>query len=124
LVLYRNNGKRGMSESWKKTISLIVMIIFAIATLFPIYFMFVSSFADPVSSGSISYSLLPQKLTLASYKFFFDFSPYSLRWLLNSLIVASIVTTTNVLFAGMAGYAFSKIDFHGKKVIFIISFAV
>ncbi|ERI93109.1 ABC transporter, permease protein [Clostridiales bacterium oral taxon 876 str. F0540] len=102
----------------RKAISIIILIIFAVFTLFPIYFMIISSFADPIEAGAASYSLLPQKLTFDSYKFFFKFSPYSLRWILNSLIVATIVTLSNVIFAGMAGYAFAKIKFPGKNVLF------
>lgn len=96
------------------------MILFAIITLFPIYFMVISSFGDPVQAGSVSYSLLPQKMTLASYEFFFKYSPYSFRWLLNSLIVATLVTASNAIFAGLAGYAFAKIKFRGKKAIFFL----
>lgn len=101
-----------------RTIAITILVIFAIFTLFPIYFMIISSFGDPVEAGSTTFSLLPQKFTLASYGFFFKFSPYSLRWIINSLIVATIITVSNVIFAGAAGYAFAKIRFSGKKVIF------
>lgn len=109
------------NDKWmviRKIISIIILLIFAALTLFPIYFMIISSFGDPVEAGAANYSLLPQKLTLESYKFFFEFSPYSLRWILNSIIVAGIVTASNVIFAGMAGYAFAKIKFPGKGVLF------
>lgn len=103
-----------------KPITVVLLLIFAVATLFPIYFMIISSFADPVEAGAASYSLLPQKFTLASYAFFFHFSSSSFKWLLNSLLVASIVTVSNVVFAGMAGYAFAKIKFPGSRRLFFI----
>ena len=96
----------------------LVLICLAVATLFPIYYMSVSSFGAPVEAGGASYSLFPTKLTLDSYKFFFDFSPYSARWLLNSLVVGVITVLGNVLFASLAGYAFAKIRFKGKRVLF------
>lgn len=114
---YKKN-KRGFIIS--RTTSIIVLLIFALFTLFPIYFMIISSFADPVEAGAASYSLLPQKFTLESYKFFFKFSPYSLRWIINSFIAASIITISNVTFAGMAGYAFAKIKFRGRNSIFYL----
>lgn len=104
----------------RNTAVVVVLLAFALATLFPIYFMVISSFGDPVEAGAASYSLWPHKFTLASFRFFFHFSPYSYRWLLNSLIVATCVMVSNVVFASLAGYAFSKLRFRGRNVLFAI----
>lgn len=103
-----------------KGITVVLLLIFAGATLFPIYFMIISSFGDPVEAGAVSYSLFPSKFTLDSFKFFFNYSDYSVRWLLNSLLIASVATLSNVIFAGMAGYAFSKIKFPGRNGLFFL----
>lgn len=42
----------------------------------------------------------------------------ALRWLLNSVIVAGVITITNVFFASLAGYAFAKLKFPGRNTIF------
>lgn len=118
MSLYSGYTKNKKSAKIGRVISIIMLFVFAGITLFPIYFMVISSFADPVEAGAMSYSLLPQKLTLDSYKFFFNFSKYSYRWLINSLVVASTITISNVIFAGMAGYAFAKIKFPGSKFVF------
>lgn len=96
------------------------LVLFAAATIFPIYFMIISSFGDPVEAGAMSYSIFPSKISFESYKFFFNFSPYSWDWLLNSLIVAGSVTVSNVFFATLAGYAFAKMNFKGKNILFAI----
>ena len=57
---------------------------------------------------------------LDSYKAFFDFSDYSWKWLLNSFIVALATVVSNVVFASMAGYAFSKINFKGRNFLFFM----
>jgi ABC-type glycerol-3-phosphate transport system permease component len=43
------------------------------------------------------------------------------RYLLNSLIVTSVVLVASVTFSGMAGYALSKFRFTGKKTLFEIN---
>ncbi len=96
------------------------LVLFAAATIFPIYFMVISSFGDPVEAGAMSYSIFPSKISLESYKFFFEFSKHSWDWLLNSMIVAACITISNVLFATLAGYAFAKMNFKGKNVLFAI----
>ena len=96
----------------------LVLIFFALLTLFPIFYMIMSSFGPAVATAGDNRSILPQRWTLDSYKAFFNFSPYSLKWILNSFIVAGAVVIGNVIFASMAGYAFAKIDFKGSKWLF------
>ncbi|WP_106767851.1 carbohydrate ABC transporter permease [Paenibacillus faecalis] len=120
MALYNTHAGRPVRRKARNAVIMVLLIVFALATLFPIYFMFISSFGDPVEAGAMNYSLFPTKISLESYKFFFDYSEHSARWLLNSLIVAVSVTVSNVFFASLAGYAFSKIRFRGRSVLFAI----
>ncbi|MGL6221777.1 MAG: carbohydrate ABC transporter permease, partial [Lacrimispora sphenoides] len=97
-----------------------ILLFLAVLTLFPIYYMVISSFGPPNEIGAASYTLFPKYVTLDSYKFFFGFSKSSFRWIVNSMIVAGVVTLSNVVFAGMAGYAFAKVRFPGSKVLFFL----
>lgn len=116
--LYSKHLNRPWLRIVRNALIALLLLCLAVATLFPIYYMLVSSFGAPVEAGGASYSLFPSRLTLDSYKFFFDFSPYSARWLLNSLFVGAITVLGNVLFASLAGYAFAKIRFKGKRILF------
>ena len=119
--LFKNYyGKDRYKGIFRNTAIAAVLIIIAVVTLFPIYYMIISSFGAPTEAGGASYSLIPKAFTLDSYKFFFDYSKYSFRWILNSLIVASVVTICNVLFASLAGYAFAKLRFPGCKFFFFL----
>lgn len=118
MALYSNHTGNPKIRHIRNTIIFIVLLLFALATIFPIYFMFISAFGDPVEAGAVDYSILPKKISFESYKFFFAYSEYSYRWILNSLLVASVVTVSNVVFASMAGYAFSKLRFKGRGILF------
>ncbi|MFC5401290.1 carbohydrate ABC transporter permease [Cohnella soli] len=120
MALYKEHAGNKTAKYFRNGIIILLLVLFALATLFPIYFMLISSFGDPVEAGAMNYSLFPHKISFASYKFFFDYSQYSYRWLLNSLIVAGSVMITNVVFASMAGYAFSKIQFKGRSFLFTL----
>lgn len=117
-MLYKTHSKKSSGEKIRTSATVISLLVFAAATLFPIYFMVISSFAPPVEAGAVNYELFPRSFSLGSYKFFFDFNANSYRWLLNSLAVAGIITFSNVVFAGMAGYAFSKVKFPGRQGLF------
>ena len=95
-----------------------ILILFALLTLFPIFYMIMSSFGPRRCHGGHFPSIFPRVWTLDSYKAFFSFSKYSVRWIVNSLIVASATVAGNVIFASMAGYAFSKIRFKGRQWLF------
>lgn len=102
----------------RNTIIAIVLIILAAATLFPICYMILSSFGPNVSTAGNMRTILPSRFTLESFDAFFHFSDYSLRWILNSVVVATGAVIGNVIFASMAGYAFAKIPFKGSKWLF------
>ncbi|MFC4812346.1 carbohydrate ABC transporter permease [Paenibacillus sp. GCM10023250] len=120
MSLYKNYPDRSMAKRFRNGTIVVLLLLFALATIFPIYFMIISSLGDPVEAGAMSYSLWPSKISFASYKFFFDYSAYSYRWLLNSLLVAGSVMISNVIFASMAGYAFSKVKFRGRAFLFTL----
>lgn len=104
----------------RNTIITIVLVVFAAATLFPIVYMILSSFGPNVSTAGNMRTIFPSRWTLESYKAFFNFSPYSMRWIWNSLVVAAGTVIGNVLFASMAGYAFAKIRFKGNNILFAL----
>jgi multiple sugar transport system permease protein len=110
--------KKKPSFYLNRTITYSILIIWSIFTFFPLYFMFTTSLVDPHIMGTLSFSFIPKEFTLDSYKYFFTFNKHVWRWLFNSLLIASVITLTNVLFAGMAGYAFSKLRFPGRNAIF------
>lgn len=120
MALYKTHTNQPAYRWIRNGVICAILLLFALATLFPIYFMFISSLGDPVEAGAMNYSLWPSKVSLDSYQFFFDFSKYSYRWLWNSLVVAVSVMVFNVIFASMAGYAFSKLRFKGRNVLFAL----
>ncbi|PRR79547.1 L-arabinose transport system permease protein AraQ [Clostridium liquoris] len=110
--------KESKSFKVKRVIIYSILILWCAFTILPLYFMIITSFTDPNSSANLQFSLIPTEFTLDSYKYFFTFNENVLRWLFNSLFVSSIITISNVFFASMAGYAFSKLRFPGKNKIF------
>ena len=112
---HRNN--RGLLHL-RNTLIALVLVIFAALALFPIFYMITSSFGPAVSTAGNMRTIFPKRWTLDSYVAFFDFSPYSLRWISNSFITSVSTVLGNVIFASMAGYAFAKIPFKGSKFLF------
>lgn len=95
------------------------MIAIAICAVmaFPIYWMLVTALTpnSDLIAGVIGY--FPHHLDFGNFRAAWDAQPWG-RWFLNTIIVGVssvlITVTTNVL----AGYAFAKLSFPGKVVIF------
>lgn len=113
-------GAKAYKRVIRNTLISLLLLLLASFVFFPIYYMVISSFGPATETGSASYSLIPRRFSLDSYKFFFNFSKSSIRWLFNSLIVAGTLSITNVVFATLAGYAFAKLRFPGSKVLFFL----
>jgi multiple sugar transport system permease protein len=121
MALYKSySANEKGKQSLRNGSIMLLLAMLVLATLFPIYYMIMSSFGAPVESGASSYSLIIKNPTLDSFKFFFDYSKYSFRWIFNSFVVAGVITISNVIFATAAGYAFGKLRFGGNKIIFSI----
>lgn len=90
----------------------ICLVFIVIAVLIPIFLLILASLRKigNLYVGIISF----KKLTLINYHDLF-FKTDFLLWTKNSLIVCSISTILAVIFASLAGYAFSRFHFTGKK---------
>ncbi|AIQ12015.1 carbohydrate ABC transporter permease [Paenibacillus durus] len=89
----------------------------AFITIIPLYWMIVGSVQDSAASASFRPEMLPGALSVAPYERFFG-KTAAWRWLANSLLISTVLTITNVFFASLAGYAFSKLKFPGSKTVF------
>lgn len=97
----------------------LTLVFIAVSMLYPFFAMvnlsFVSNNEIFTNIGKIFYG----DLTLANYQNVFSQIPLS-RYFFNSLLVATITTLGQVLFASMAGYAFARLDFKFKNALFLL----
>ncbi len=64
-------------------------------------------------------TLLPVSWRWENYKEIFQIQPFG-RHLLNSILVALVGTAGNVLVAAFSGYAFARLKFPGRDILFIL----
>lgn len=97
----------------------ILVSIFVLQALFPVYWLFMSSVKPPSELYSRIQHLIPRSIDLSPYIIkiwkFMDFE----RYLLNSVIISGS-TTIIILFAGsLAGYVFGRARLKGKMIIML-----
>lgn len=111
---------KSMKSTQKKillVVTSILLVVWALVTVIPMYWMLVGSVQDSAMSASFKPQMIPEQLSLSPYERFFAKTD-AWRWLYNSLLISIILTVTNVFFASLAGYAFAKLKFPGSQAVF------
>ena len=101
----------------RKTLMLAVIIVASLLFIGPYLWSVSISLQLPGDVFGWPIQLLPSPATLENYHRLWTEVRFA-RWLLNSSIIAAVVTLSNVVFASMAGYAFARIPFPGRQFLF------
>ncbi len=87
--------------------------------LFPFFWMLSSSFKNDIEAFATPPTLLPVNPTIDNFSTLFELLDAG-QLLVNSLIVSLSVTIFQMLTSAMAGYAFARVPFRGKSILFAI----
>lgn len=111
-----------MNNVKKKTLRLLLYVfLFALCILMlaPFAWMISTSLRLPKDSFRLPPSFFPTSFHFENYREVFQIFPF-IKVLLNSVKVAVVVVIANVFISTMAGYAFARINFKGKNIVFMI----
>src|SRR5438067_1463416 len=95
----------------------VVLLLAGVVSLFPLYWLFLTSVSPTQYVVRVPPEVVPRELTVANYQRLFETTPI-VRWLVNTVVIAGVITAFHLLFDSMAGYAFAKRRFPGKDVMF------
>jgi lactose/L-arabinose transport system permease protein len=91
----------------------------ALATLYPLYWMLTAATLTESEIFKSPPRFLPGGNFLANLELLSQSAPF-VRALMNSIFVAGVTTVSTVLLSALAGYAFAKLRFRGRGVMFAI----
>lgn len=94
-----------------------VLLLWAVLTLFPLYWMILTAFSPPSEATIFPPRWIPSAVTLENFRWLFGHVAMG-RWFLNSFVVAGSVTLLSLLLNAMAGYAFAKLRFPRRELLF------
>ena len=114
----RKRGGHGFREGVLQALYLMVGLVIA----FPIIYAFFISFMEPSQVLAGGVNLIPKKWTLENYKTALNSAPI-MRFMWNSLILASVSSIVRVIVSAMAAFAFAFLEFPCKNLIFMTMLA-
>lgn len=104
-----------------KTVVYLLLAVWALIVLFPFYWMILTSVKD---SGSYNFEQTPVFFTLSptfeNYAKVFSSDMGLLRYLANTLIFTVITTAIMLAVTILAAFAFSRLEFKGKNIVFTL----
>jgi multiple sugar transport system permease protein len=86
--------------------------------LLPLIWMFVTSVETLDQTRHFPPTLIPSGIHWSNYSEAWNQAPFG-RFFTNSLIVTGTAVASNLLFCSLAGYAFARLRFFGREVLFI-----
>lgn len=105
-----------------KVITYVLLAVWALAVLLPFYWMIMSSFKSSKEYNSeLTPSFFARSFTAENYATAFnnEYAPLG-RYLLNTAFFAAVTTGVMLIVIIFAAFAFARLRFRGKNVVFII----
>lgn len=106
-------------DSKRVKIRMIVATVWVVVLMFPIYWMLRTALATPTELGSLPVPLWPQEWQWGNFVRPWSEYPFA-RWLSNSVVIAVVSVVLTVIINLCAGYAFAKLRFPGRNILFLL----
>jgi cellobiose transport system permease protein len=111
----RSSGRLGRVRWW----SYLLLGVAAFASIFPLYWMFVVASTDSATATQMPPEIVPGDNFFHLAGLVFDTVPF-LQAIGNSLVVATTIGVGQAVLCALGGFAFAKLHFRGRDVLFLI----
>lgn len=105
-----------------KIVAYAILILGAITMILPFFWMVSTSLKTPAEAVAQPPVWLPESLQFENYVRAMEVAPFG-RYFLNSVVITSLSTAGELLFTILAAFAFSRMNFYFKNVLFTILIA-
>lgn len=104
---------------WLHHLINLALLGFAILMILPFVWMFSTSLRLPIESFTLPPQWIPRQVILENYVRVFELVPF-FNFFLNSLFVSSVTTAGQLFTCSIAAYAFARLRFPGKPIVFML----
>lgn len=111
----RSSAERGPQRGWTTLAIYLVLMLLLSGMVIPLVWTILTSFKYNVD---VTLGWLPPRWTLRNYTGVVHAFSF-LRYYLNSLVIATVVTLVQVSTSALAAYAFARLSFRGRDVLFL-----
>jgi multiple sugar transport system permease protein len=107
---------------WRRRIAYALLIGYAILMFIPFAWSVITSFKT--QADAVNLTIIPQPITTEGWNYLFErLNPSLFRLFANSFGIALAITLSNLVLASLAGYAFARLRFPGREILFLVVLA-
>lgn len=117
----RTPGGHRRPSSLGLVVRIVLAAVTAIVMAFPLWVMLTTAFSGQQTFDA-NVSVIPTRFSLDNFTRVFDAWPVG-TWFGNSVVITAITTILTVVVSVLAGYAFAKLVFPAKNVLFLLLLA-
>lgn len=113
-------GSQDRADVFLRLLAYVVLVLVALIMFVPFAYAVATSFKTRPEALQISFEtmLWPRNPTLEAYRIAWDANVG--RWFLNSVVVALVWIVGRIVSCSMAGYAFARMRFPGRDLVFLL----
>ena len=109
-------------QAWFKWAIMIALSAFTFVWLTPVIWTFVTSLRGETAIQRNLVTLIPAPFTTEHWSFLLSSSNLS-RWFLNSIFISSSITVLVLIINSLAAFAFARLEFRGKRILYFLVLA-
>ena len=102
---------------WVAKRTVLYVLLLAISLLFFVPFIWTLTTSFKTLPDSVGVNLLPHKWVTDAWSTIWNQYDFGL-YIRNSFFLAAVIVTANIVLAGLGGYAFARLRFPGREVLF------
>ena len=111
--------RRGRAAGLRSAVSHALLVVVALLFAAPLIFAFATSLKPADEVFTAPPTLVGSELRWENYFEAFRFAPFG-RYFFNSFLVAIIGTTVVVIASSLSGFAFARLRFRGRELLFVL----
>ena len=113
------HARRRPTRPLSRALIYLVLILTSVLMLGPFYWMFATSFKPAADVFASPPKWIPSPWTSENYRYVIENASFA-RFFANSVLVTGAIVALNILFGTAAAYAFAKLRFPGRNLLFFL----
>jgi multiple sugar transport system permease protein len=108
------------NPSLRNLLMMAVMIGASLLMLAPFFLMLATSVKSSSELKSIGFSVFPKEISFSNYLVAMQRGSW-VRYFYNSFVITTVTVLVSLVINSMAGYAFARLKFRGRQILFVSS---
>lgn len=119
MILDKSKTGYTRQKKWREALIFLAMLLFFLLSMVPIFFVVVTAFKTDAEISITGFRWLPSSLYGGNFKMALQMGNWP-RYFYNSFVITLVTVIGSLLINSLAGFAFARLKFKGRELLFIL----